>query len=143
VTANKNIPMNLSSYGGAYNGALIDSAVQEYNLQDRQADAQLGRARAHPAERVPGHAAHQRLSLGRLPRQRDRPDRQRNASSSRCATPGPPTWSTSKTGRIEWTLGGRHSSFKFGPGAGFQWQHDVALGAGSTVSRCSTTTAAS
>ncbi len=32
VTANKNIPMNLSKYGGAYNGALIDSAVQEYDL---------------------------------------------------------------------------------------------------------------
>ena len=33
VTANKNIPMNLSKYGGAYNGALIDSAVQEYNIK--------------------------------------------------------------------------------------------------------------
>src|SRR5205807_6168799 len=33
VTANKNIPMDLSKYGGAYNGALIDSAVQEYNLK--------------------------------------------------------------------------------------------------------------
>ncbi len=33
VTANKNIPIDLSKYGGAYNGALIDSAVQEYNLK--------------------------------------------------------------------------------------------------------------
>ena len=33
VTANKNIPMDLSKYGGAYNGALIDSAVQEYDLK--------------------------------------------------------------------------------------------------------------
>ena len=33
VTANKNIPMDLSKYGGAYNGALIDSAVQEYDLR--------------------------------------------------------------------------------------------------------------
>ena len=33
VTVNKNIAINLSSYGGAYNGALIDSAVQEYNLK--------------------------------------------------------------------------------------------------------------
>ena len=32
VTANKDIPMNLSRYGGAYNGALNDSAVQEYDL---------------------------------------------------------------------------------------------------------------
>ncbi len=33
VTANKDVPRNLSKYGGAYNGALIDSAVQEYNLK--------------------------------------------------------------------------------------------------------------
>ncbi len=33
VTANKNIPMDLSKYGGAYNGALVDSAVQEYNVR--------------------------------------------------------------------------------------------------------------
>ncbi len=38
------------------------------------------------------------------------------------------------TGRIEWTLGGKDSSFKFGPGAAFQWQHDVALQPGSKVS---------
>src|ERR1019366_8037369 len=33
VTANRNIPMDLSKYGGAYNGALVDSAVQEYSLK--------------------------------------------------------------------------------------------------------------
>ena len=33
VTANKDIPRNLSKYGGAYNGALTDSAVQEYDLK--------------------------------------------------------------------------------------------------------------
>ena len=37
------------------------------------------------------------------------------------------------TGDIEWTLGGRGSSFKFGPGAAFEWQHDVSLEPGSTV----------
>jgi len=29
------------------------------------------------------------------------------------------------TGQIEWTLGGKHSSFRLGAGAGFEWQHDV------------------
>jgi Arylsulfotransferase (ASST) len=38
-----------------------------------------------------------------------------------------------KTGQIEWTLGGRHSSFELGPNAGFQWQHDVVLHPGSLV----------
>jgi len=31
------------------------------------------------------------------------------------------------TGRIEWTLGGRRSSFTLGPNADFEWQHDVRL----------------
>ena len=35
------------------------------------------------------------------------------------------------SGKIEWTLGGKRSSFAFGKGADFQWQHDVALGPGS------------
>jgi Arylsulfotransferase (ASST) len=38
-----------------------------------------------------------------------------------------------KTGRILWTLGGRHSNFKFGPGAAFSWQHDVRAYPGSLV----------
>lgn len=32
-----------------------------------------------------------------------------------------------KTGKITWTLGGKHSSFKMGPHANFEWQHDATL----------------
>jgi hypothetical protein len=39
-----------------------------------------------------------------------------------------------QTGKIEWTLGGRRSSFKFGSGADFQWQHDVELQSRSEIS---------
>ena len=117
VTANKNIAMDLSRYGGAYNGALDRLGRAGVQPQDRQAPAQLGRPEAHPAERVAGLAADQRLPLGRLPRQLDRQLRERERSWSRCATPGPPTSWTSARGAIEWTLGGRNSSFKFGPGA--------------------------
>jgi hypothetical protein len=31
------------------------------------------------------------------------------------------------TSGIEWTLGGKNSTFKMGPGAQFEWQHDVEL----------------
>jgi hypothetical protein len=38
------------------------------------------------------------------------------------------TWTVYKlnarSGRIEWRLGGKHSSFKMGPGTGTAWQHD-------------------
>jgi Arylsulfotransferase (ASST) len=32
-----------------------------------------------------------------------------------------------RSGRIIWTLGGKNSSFKLGPGASFAWQHDARL----------------
>jgi len=35
-----------------------------------------------------------------------------------------------KTGRIMWTLGGKHSSFRMGPGAQFYWQHHATLRSG-------------
>jgi hypothetical protein len=31
------------------------------------------------------------------------------------------------TGRVMWELGGKHSSFRMGPGARFSWQHDARL----------------
>ncbi len=35
---------------------------------------------------------------------------------------------------VEWTLGGKHSTFTFGKNAAFQWQHDVQLHSGDVVS---------
>ncbi len=129
VTANKNIAKNLSSYGGAYNGALIDSAVQEYDLKtgrllhtwDALDHIPLGDSYATvPTNGFPWDAYHVNAIdvLGNgtfLVSMRN-------------------TWAAylvdADTGKIEWTLGGRHSSFSFGPGAAFQWQHDVMLGMG-------------
>ena len=132
VTANKNIPMNLSKYGGAYNGALIDSAVQEYNLKTgrllRNWDAvehiPLGDSQASlPTNGFPWDAYHVNAI-----------DLAGNAFLVSMRN----TWGAYlvniDTGKIEWTLGGKHSSFHFGPGAAFQWQHDVAFGTGGTVS---------
>ena len=71
VTVNKNIPKDLSKYGGAYNGALVDSAVQEYNLTTGKLlytwDA---------LDHIPLNDSHASLPtngvpLGRLPRQLD------------------------------------------------------------------------
>lgn len=124
VTANRNIPMDLSRYGGAYNGALIDSAVQEYDLRTgrllRTWDAlhhiPLSDSRATvPTNGFPWDAYHvnsiELLGDGSM------------VVSMRN------TWAAYKvdiaTGGIEWTLGGRHSDFEFGPGAEFEWQHDV------------------
>jgi EmrB/QacA subfamily drug resistance transporter len=132
VTANKDIPANLSRYGGAYNGALTDSAVQEYDLRtgkllyswDALKHIRPGDSYATlPTNGFPWDAYHvNSLELLRngtfLVSMRD-------------------TWAVylvdMRTGRIEWTLGGRHSSFALAAGADFQWQHDVGLGSGSTI----------
>jgi EmrB/QacA subfamily drug resistance transporter len=132
VTANKNVAKDLSSYGGAYNGALIDSAVQEYNLKtgkllkswDALDHIPLGDSYASvPTNGFPWDAYHvNSIALsgngGFLVSMRD-------------------TWAAymvnSDKGKIEWTLGGKKSSFEFGPNAAFQWQHDVGPGPGSTV----------
>ncbi len=132
VTANKDIPRNLSAYGGAYNGALIDSAVQEYDLKtgrllyswDALTHIPLGDSEATlPTNGFPWDAYHvnslQLLAPGRfLVSMRD-------------------TWAaylvSVPSGRIQWTLGGRKSNFTFGPRAAFSWQHDVRLQPGGIV----------
>src|SRR5438128_1667921 len=112
VTANKNIAMNLSKYGGAYNGALIDSAVQEYDLKTgkllRNWDAldhiPLSESRASlPTNGFPWDAYH--VNSVQLTGNRSFLVSMRD------------TWAAYlvdiDTGRIEWSLGGRRSSFKF------------------------------
>jgi EmrB/QacA subfamily drug resistance transporter len=124
VTVNKNLPMNLSKYGGAYNGALIDSAVQEYNLKtgkllytwDALKHIPLSDSQATlPTNGFPWDAYHVN-SIDVL-------------GNGTFVVSMRNTWAAYKvdmnTGQIIWTLGGRHSSFKLAPGADFQWQHDV------------------
>ncbi len=132
VTANKNLPRNLSKYGGAYNGALIDSAVQEYDLRtgklvyswDALDHISLNDSRASlPTNGFPWDAYH--VNSINVPGDGTFVVSMRN------------TWAAYKvniaTGKIEWTLGGRHSSFKIGKGADFEWQHDVGVYPGSSL----------
>jgi EmrB/QacA subfamily drug resistance transporter len=130
VTANRNIPRDLSKYGGAYNGALIDSAVQEYDLRTGRLlhswsaldHIPLGDAQATlPTNGFPWDAFHvNAIDL---------------LGDGTFVTSMRNTWAAYRvdiaSGRIIWTLGGRHSSFRFGSGAQFQWQHDVQLYPGS------------
>ena len=133
VTANKNIPMNLSKYGGAYNGALIDSAVQEYNLKTgkllRNWDA---------LDHIPLSESHASLPTNGFPWDAYHVNSIDLTGDGTFLVSMRNTWAAYlvdiDTGKIEWTLGGKRSSFKFGPGAAFQWQHDVRLQSGSTVS---------
>jgi EmrB/QacA subfamily drug resistance transporter len=132
VTVNKNIPRDLSGDGGAYNGALIDSAVQEYNLKTGKLlynwDA---------LDHIPLSDSYASLPTNGFPWDAYHVNSLQLVDSEHFLVSMRNTWAAYlvniKTGRIEWSLGGRRSDFTFGPGAAFQWQHDVRLRNASTV----------
>ncbi len=133
VTANKNVARNLSAYGGAYNGALIDSAVQEYNLKTgkllRTWDA---------LDHIPPEDSYATVPTNGFPWDTYHVNAlQLSGNGMTFLVSMRNTWAAYlvdiATGKIEWTLGGKRSSFKFGPGAAFQWQHDVAFAPGSSA----------
>jgi EmrB/QacA subfamily drug resistance transporter len=132
VTANKNVAKDLSSYGGAYNGALIDSAVQEYNLKTGKLLSSWD-----ALDHIPLDDSYASVPTNGFPWDAYHVNAIDVTGSGTFLVSMRNTWAAYMVnvddGKIEWTLGGKRSSFKFGPGAAFQWQHDVALGPGSTV----------
>jgi EmrB/QacA subfamily drug resistance transporter len=132
VTANKNLAVDLSKYGGAYNGAMIDSAVQEYNLRTgklvRTWDA---------LDHIPLEDSYATLPTNGFPWDTYHVNSVQLTGAGTFLVSMRNTWAAYlvniDSGKIEWTLGGRHTSFKLGQGAAFQWQHDVELRPGSTV----------
>lgn len=125
VEVHADVRANLTSVGGPSNGVVSDSIIQEVNiatnrvvwewnalghlpLRDSYATYQPG---------VPFDAFHinsiQQIPGGNL------------LISSRHM------WAVfsihKKTGKVNWELGGKHSSFSMGPGTHFEWQHDARL----------------
>jgi len=133
VTANRNIPMNLSRYGGAYNGALIDSAVQEYSLKTGRLlyswDA---------LQHIPPDDSYASLPTNGFPWDAYHVNAIHLIGEHSFVVSMRNTWAVYRvdadTGRIQWQLGGKHSSFTLGSRAGFEWQHDATLGPNSTLS---------
>ena len=143
VTANKDIPMNLSKYGGAYNGALTDSAVQEYDLKTGKLlfswDAL---APATSRSTIPMRRCRRTGSRGTPTTSTRSTCSATGPSWSRCATPGRPISSTSRPAR---------SSGRSAGGTRATSSARARSSSGSTTSgwrpagwsRCSTITAAS
>jgi len=132
VTANKNIPKDLSGLGGAYNGALIDSAVQEYNLKTGKLlytwDA---------LHHIPPGDSYATVPTNGFPWDTYHVNAVDLVGNGDFLVSMRDTWAAYlvniKTGDIVWTLGGKDSSFKVGAAGEFQWQHDVALAPGSSI----------
>lgn len=134
VTAYKDEQADLSSVGGTTTGLISDSAIQEYDLKtgkllktwDALDHIPLSDSYASlPASPTIAWDAYHVNSIN-------------SVGGGKYLVSMRNTWAAylidTKTGNIEWTLGGKHSSFKFASGASFQWQHDVQLHKGNLVS---------
>jgi EmrB/QacA subfamily drug resistance transporter len=132
VTANKDISLNLSKYGGAYNGALTDSAVQEYNLKTGKLVSSWD-----ALDHIPLGDSYASLPTNGFPWDAYHVNAVQLVGNGELLVSMRDMWAAYliniKTGKILWTLGGKHSSFTFGPGAAFEWQHDVALQSSSVI----------
>ena len=126
VTANRNVPMNLTKYGGAKNGAVVDSAVQKYDLRTGRLiyswDA---------LDHIPLSDSHTPPPPNGFPWDAYHVNSIDPQSDGTFLVSMRDTWAAylvdAATGKIGWTLGGKHSSFRFARGAAFEWQHDVVL----------------
>ncbi|HZU61271.1 MAG TPA: arylsulfotransferase family protein, partial [Solirubrobacteraceae bacterium] len=132
VTVYRLVPhQNLKPYGGSHKGTVYDVGLQEYDLTTGKQVGQTWDALN------PGHKANVPLSASETPVPHSGswdayhlnavqalPDgnllvSMRNTEAVYLLNP--------KSGTILWTLGGKHSTFKFGKGAAFHWQHDAQL----------------
>lgn len=132
VTANRNRPRDISRFGGAYNGAIIDSAVQEYELST----GKLLRTWS-TLDHIPPSASYEGVPGNGFPWDAYHVNSIQLVGDDKFLVSLRGTWAAYlvdiESGEIEWTLGGKNSSFDFGEGARFEWQHDVELRGDSTV----------
>ena len=139
VTAYKNVPMNLTRYGGSANGVVLDSAVQEYNLQTGQLLYTWDALNPGGTPKVPLSQSQQKAFPG-VPWDAYHINSIQLTGGETFLVSLRNTWSAYMvnrlTGGIAWTLSGNpaHSSFKLAANAQFQWQHDVELHSDNVVS---------
>jgi hypothetical protein len=125
ITVNKHVPWNLSSMGGSKQGTLIDDAIQEINVGTGQvlwqwdSDQHVGITASYAGK--PGRKPYDYFHMNSI----------EQLPNGNLLISARNTWGVyeidKQTGRILWTLGGKHSNFKMGPGTSFAWQHDARI----------------
>jgi hypothetical protein len=125
INAYSPVHTDLSKYGGPKDGTVLDCVIQEIDIRTGQllwewhglGHIPLSASYIKPPPHGPWDAFHLN-AIQQLP--------DGNLLISARNTWGV-YWINHSTGDITWTLGGKYSSFKMGPGAGFEWQHDPHL----------------
>lgn len=115
------VPMDLSSIGGPRNSQVRESILQEVDIATGQLIFEWRSLQHIPvsASREPMGEPYDYLHVNSV---QQLPDGNLLISARH-------TWSVYKlerrTGKVIWTLGGKHSQFHMGPGTEFSWQHDA------------------
>jgi hypothetical protein len=126
ITVYDAIDCNTSSAGGSRDGAVADTLLQEIDLKTG-----LVMYEWHSLDHVPLQSSYNSAA----PTSRAEPFDDFHINSIDVEQDGDllvssrNTWAAydidAKTGQVRWTLGGKHSSFREGPGAATAWQHDA------------------
>ncbi len=126
ITVYDAIDCDLSSVGGSRDGAVADTLIQEIDLKTG-----LVMYEWHSLDHVPLTSSYSAAG----PTSRAEPFDYFHINSIDVERDGDllvdsrDTWAAydvdAKSGVVRWQLGGKHSSFKLGPGAATAWQHDA------------------
>jgi outer membrane protein assembly factor BamB len=126
VTAFVPVKANLTSVGGPVDGTVLDGVVQEIDIKtgrvvwEWHALGHVPLSASEEGQPIPG-AAYDYFHINAV---QQLPDGNLLVSARN-------TWAVYEisrtTGKVIWTLGGKHSDFHMGPQTNFEWQHDALL----------------
>jgi hypothetical protein len=125
VEVHANVPADLTTVGGPRHGVVADSIIQEIDIATNRVVWEWSALGHLPLRDT--YAKYQRgapFDAFHLNSIQQLPDGNLLISVRHLSA----VFSINKkSGRINWELGGKHSSFNIGPGANFAWQHDARL----------------
>jgi Arylsulfotransferase (ASST) len=139
VTAYKNVPMDLSRYGGSANGIVLDSAVQEYELKTGRLMYTWDALNPSGTPNIPLSQSEQKPFPG-IPWDPYHINSIQLTGNETFLVSMRNTWTAYLVNRltdgINWTVSGnpKNSTFALPANARFQWQHDVELHNGNVLS---------
>lgn len=125
ITAYDTVEADLSSLGGPRRGQVLEGVVQEIEVATQRLLFEW-----RSLQHVPVEDTYQKLQPStKAPFDYFHVNSVAVAPDGDLLISSRNTWSVYKvsrqTGQVVWRLGGKHSTFSFGPGARFYWQHHV------------------
>jgi hypothetical protein len=131
LTAYAPVKADLRSVGGPRNGMVLDSIVQEVDIATGKVLWEWhAYGHVHLAQSYAGKPTGKPYDFFHVNSVQQLPN-------GNLLVSGRHTWAVyeinRQTGKIIWSLGGKHSSFKIGRGANFAWQHDAEMQPDGTI----------